>query len=96
MHTKTKNTELHQTMDVHETVNHQQQKHRLRTDSGVGEGLKCILLAPNLRLISKKEGKDQDSIQSSTTPDPKYQCESDNFTIRHHKREPRGQRFPNR
>ena len=40
---------------------------------------------------SKKEGKDQESIKSSTTPDPEYQWESDNFTIRHHKREPRGQ-----
>ena len=33
---------------------------------------------------SKKEGKDQESIQSSTAPDPGYQCESDNVTIRHH------------
>ena len=31
---------------------------------------------------SKKEGKDQESIQSSTTPDPGYGLESDNFTIR--------------
>ena len=38
----------------------------------------------------KKKGKDQESIQSSTTPDPGYQWESDDFTIRHHKREPRG------
>ena len=37
---------------------------------------------------SKKMGKDQESIQSSTTPDPGYQWESDNVTIRHHKREP--------
>ena len=43
---------------------------------------------------SKKEGKDQELIQSSTTPDPGYQWESDNVTIRHHKREPRGQPFP--
>ena len=28
---------------------------------------------------SKKKGKDQESIQSSTTPDPGYQWESDNF-----------------
>ena len=42
---------------------------------------------------SLKEGKDQESIQSSTTPDPGYQWESDNVTIRHHKREPRGQSF---
>ena len=40
---------------------------------------------------SKKEGKDQELILSSTTPDPEYQWESDNFTIGHHKREPRGQ-----
>ena len=46
--------------------------------------------------LSKKEGKDQESIQSSTIPDPGYQCESDNFVIRHHKREPRGQPFPSR
>ena len=37
---------------------------------------------------SKKKGKDQESIQSSTTPDPGYQWESDNFTIRQHRREP--------
>ena len=28
---------------------------------------------------SRKEGKDQESIQSSTTPDPGYQWESDNL-----------------
>ena len=44
----------------------------------------------------KKEDKDQESIQSSTTPDPGYQWESDNFTIRHHKRELIGQPFPSR
>ena len=44
----------------------------------------------------KKEGIDQGSIQSSTTPDQGYQWESDNVTIRHHKREPRGQSFPRR
>ena len=43
---------------------------------------------------SKKEGKDQESLQSSTTPYPGYQWKSKNFTIRHHKREPRGQPFP--
>ena len=36
---------------------------------------------------NKKEGKDQGSIQSSTTPDPGYQWESDNVTNTHHKRE---------
>ena len=45
-------------------------------------------------VLSKKEGKYQESIQSSTTPDPGYQWESDNVTIRHHKREPRGQPLP--
>ena len=45
---------------------------------------------------SKKEDKDQESIQSSTTPDPGYQWESDKFKIRHHKQEPRGQPFPSR
>ena len=54
----------------------------------------CIL---HSRLfISKNEGKIQESIQSNTTPDPGYQWESDNVTIRHHKREPRGQPFPSR
>ena len=35
-------------------------------------------------LFSNKEGKDQESIQSSTTPDPGYQWESNKLTIRHH------------
>ena len=30
---------------------------------------------------SKKEGKDQESIQSSTTPDPGYQWASDNTLL---------------
>ena len=45
---------------------------------------------------SKKKGKDQESIQSSKPPDPGYQWESDNFTIRHHKQKPRGQPFLSR
>ena len=42
---------------------------------------------------SKKGAKDQESIQSSTTPDPGYQWESNKLTVtcRHHKRELRGQ-----
>ena len=36
--------------------------------------------------LCKKEGKNQESIQSSTTPHPGYQWESDNVTIRHQKR----------
>ena len=43
----------------------------------------------------KKEGKDQESIQSSTAPDPAYQLESDKFTIRQNKRGPRGHSIPN-
>ena len=34
---------------------------------------------------SKKEGKDQESIQSSTAPDPGYQWESDNFKTKNSK-----------
>ena len=49
-----------------------------------------------MKYHSKKEGKDQESIQSSTTHDTGYQCESDNVTIRHQKRDPRGQPFPSR
>ena len=53
------------------------------------QGNKTVLpvgLQPTTFLYqSKKEGKDQESIQSSTTPDPGYQWESDNVTIRHHK-----------
>ena len=42
---------------------------------------------------SKKGGKYQESIQSSTTPDPGYQWASNKLTVtcRHHKRELRGQ-----
>ena len=38
---------------------------------------------------SKKDGKDQESIQSNTTPDPDpgYQWESKKLTVRHHRRE---------
>ena len=42
---------------------------------------------------SKKEGKDQESID---TIKHHTWWESDNFTIRYHKREPRGQPFPSR
>ena len=45
---------------------------------------------------SKEEDKDKELIQSSTTPDPGYQWESNKLTIRHHKREPRVQPFPSR
>ena len=60
---------------------------------------KYIKTSVNLTLKlcgGKKEGKDQEPIQLSTTPDPGYQWESDNVTISHYKREPRGQPFPSR
>ena len=41
--------------------------------------------------VSKKRGKDQESIQSSATPNPEYR-----FTIRHHKREPINQDIKSR
>ena len=43
----------------------------------------------------KKGGKDQESIQSSTTPDPGYHMERWQ-KHKHHKQEPRGQPFPSR
>ena len=46
------------------------------------------------RLQSKEGGKDQESIQSSTTPDPEYHMEKCINTNKHHKQEPRGQHFP--
>ena len=49
-----------------------------------------------INVPNKKEHKDQESIQSNTKPDPGYQWESDNVTIRRHKREPLGQPFPSR
>ena len=42
---------------------------------------------------NKKKSKNQEPIQSSTSPDSGYQWESNKLTIRHHKREPRGQPF---
>ena len=46
--------------------------------------------------IGRKLGcKDQESIQSSTTPDPGYQWNKfHKLIVRHHKREQRGQSFP--
>ena len=43
---------------------------------------------------SKKGGKDQESIQSSTTPNTGYHIGKK--TPIHHKQEPRGQPFPSR
>ena len=42
-------------------------------------------------MLSKKDGKYQESTQSSTTPDQGYQWDSKKLLVRHHKREPRGQ-----
>ena len=39
----------------------------------------------------KKGGKDQESIQSRTTPDPGYHMGKWQNTIKHHKQERRGQ-----
>ena len=54
----------------------------------------------DLQIVRAKESKlgciDQESIQSSATPDPGYQGESDKLKVRHHKRERRGQPFPSR
>ena len=44
---------------------------------------------------SKKDGKDQESIQSSTTPDPGYQWESNKLTVRHHRRAKKSGQFTN-
>ena len=65
------------------------QKCSLRSSKGLsGRVLVLGLKGRGFLEQSKKEGKDQESIQSSTTPDPGYLWESNNFTIRHHKREP--------
>ena len=47
-------------------------------------------------LLSKKKGKDQESLQSSATSDQGYLLGSNTLTIRYHKRVPRGQPFPSR
>ena len=40
----------HKQLEVHKTIDQQQQNHRLRTNSSLSyRGLKCILLAPTLR-----------------------------------------------
>ena len=56
-----------------------------------------IYIDPLINILKvRKRDKVQESKQSITTPDPGYQLESDNVTINHHKREPRGQPFPSR
>ena len=56
----------------------------------------CKQIITQLCDQSKKDGKDQESTQSITTPDTGYQWESNKLTIRHHKREPNCQTFPSR
>ena len=62
------------------------------------DGKKHILnISLFLYFYKSKQGcKDQESIQSSTTPESGLQWESDKLTARHHKREPRGQPIPSR
>ena len=53
-----------------------------------------VLLRREISQQRNKKGKDQESIQSSTFPDPGYQWEIEIFTIRHYKREPKVSPFP--
>ena len=47
--------------------------------------------------VQRKLGcRDRELMQSSTTTDPGYQCESYKLTVRHLKQEQRGQLFPSR
>ena len=50
----------------------------------------------DLQTYNKEESKYQEVIQSSTTPDPGFQWDSDNFSIRHHTRESKGHPFSSR
>ena len=43
---------------------------------------------------SKKDGKDQEMIQSSTTPDPVYNMGKQQKYNKHHQQESRGHPFP--
>ena len=49
-----------------------------------------------ISLESKKNGKDLETIQSSTTPDPGYSMGNYQKYNKHHQQEPRGQPFPSR
>ena len=50
-----------------------------------------------IKMLKSKLGcKDQESIQSSTTPDPGYQWESDKLTVDTTNESLRGQPFPSR
>ena len=59
-------------------------------------GISNIIVATCFTFKVSKGCKDQESIQSSTTPDLGYQWESVKLTVIHNKREPRGQPFPSR
>ena len=67
-------------------------------NTALGSGCFCnsAFFLPNIHYVnavsrtisvSKKDGKDQESIQSSTTHDPGHQWESNKLTVRHHRRE---------
>ena len=47
-----------------------------------------------LSILSKKDGKDKESIQSSTTPVPGNHMEKYQNHNKHHKQEQRGQPLP--
>ena len=55
-----------------------------------------IKITLNITKVSKGAKISNRYNQLSTTFDPGYQWEIDKLTVRHHKREPRGQPFPSR
>ena len=59
-------------------------------DQALSEALRCVLEQ------SKKDGKDQETIQSSTTPCPVYPMGKYEKYNKHHQQEPRSQPFPSR
>ena len=48
------------------------------------------------QLLSMKDGKDQETILSSISPDPGYHMGKQQKYNEHHQQEPRGQHFPSR
>ena len=49
-----------------------------------------------LDIGSTKDGRYQETIQSSTTPDPGYHMGKKQKYSKHHQQEPRGHPFPSR
>ena len=60
----------------------------------IRHSVSILYLAILLVNQGKKEAKDQESIQSSATPDPGYQWESDTVTIRYHNENQEFSPFP--